>query len=147
MESLGRYIGREIRLVMSFEDSAEVPALAVDGAVVLVWLNQLYFPNSRVSPLFKRLVSRSPLALLLGGSGACEAFDVVLRLLADVDCNAKHTMTKWSPEPMVDCVSELLQSTWPADERFDEWVAYAIACDERDADAIRRATSQALHAG
>jgi hypothetical protein len=79
-----------------------------------------------VRALVKELVSQQPMAVVVHGSEARAAFALLISELSD-GTPRKHVMTKLSQtNDFGTAIEELLHSTWPSEDRFDDWTQYSI---------------------
>jgi hypothetical protein len=120
---VGEYLGREVRIA----GVANLDRFALDqlhDSVLLVVFGRDFVPDEKGQAFLKLLVQHQPLAITVCGIGARKAFDSLISVLAD-GRELKHIMTKLFEENHIEsAVEDLLQSTWPSEDRFDEWKSY-----------------------
>lgn len=76
--------------------------------------------------MIKDIVNKEPLSITLSGENASFHFDYLLNFLSIVS-STKHIMTGLIDDKDIqEIVETFLISTWPSEERFDEWTSYNI---------------------
>lgn len=75
--------------------------------------------------LSEQIVQRKPLAMFFTGTEAEALFGCLLTALS-VPASPLPMMTNFSAGELADAVDEFLSSTWPPDERWDEWQGYLL---------------------
>ena len=135
MEQIGSYLGRKITIVDPEEAKLLNSAEIMSDALVLVWMQD---DSDQSVQLLESVSEFHPPAMLVCGPGAKKGFDVILNCLS-LNPTAPHTMTSMSDESPVDCVQQLLQGTWPSEDRFDEWRGYTLVAPKTNAHELRSA--------
>lgn len=141
-ESVGQYLGREVCVLTSSALFSNLSPGALSHSAVMIWLRSsrdLTEFRSHVPELVKAL----PLVLFVAGRRAADAFDLVLGCL-DTDDPLPQIMTKSSRGTLGECVEDLLQGTWPSEDRFDDWRTYLVAAGREELDHIRKAIAEHL---
>lgn len=137
---LGTYLSRAVKVAeASLRQKFEFKEL--ENSVVLVVLGR---PTSAepLRELLVALIAQNPLAIGLFGINARVAFDILISELSD-GVQRRHIMTRVSKDSEIEAaVEELLQATWPSEERFDEWTDYAIVNVDGDLKRIEGAVKR-----
>ena len=122
---VGGYLGRAIRIaeISAFE---RLPPDQLLDSVMLVFFGNNFEPDENGLAFLESLVQQQPLAITVCGSGARKAFDSLISQLSDGKIR-EHTMTKlFEANDFELAIEDLLQATWPSEDRFDEWKSYSI---------------------
>jgi hypothetical protein len=135
-KKLGTYLSRAVKLA-SISSSGPQAIDGLGGSVVLVVLGG-QIPVRTMHELLRVLALQQPLAIVLSGVNASSAFDVLIEELS-VDLGQRHIMTGLiEGGHLGEAIEGLLQATWPSEERFDEWVEYAILNVDGDSSAMEQ---------
>ena len=132
---IGTYLDRPVIL----QELAELSELASDGishAVVLLWLDRGRWNAPGLEEAIRKLASTGVLNITAAGWEADESFSTLLTVLALLPIN-NHIMTGVIKDTDIkdpiedslmikDAVETFLVSTWPDEERFDDWTEYRI---------------------
>lgn len=137
VDLIGTYIDRPILL----QEASSFSELAIDDlshAVVLLWLDEGSWDPKQLELAVRRLAANNVLNITIAGEKSDEGFSVLLETLGSLSLD-KHIMTgifsgtdvkaplKVKDALIVkDAVERFLISTWPTEERFDEWREYRI---------------------
>ena len=126
LQNIGSYLGRQMVLGQVMRPTEETDALQLIDATILVLYGESYTGSELDRQFLVKLTLSSPLAIAVGGSGARKAFDALI----DISSKAKshdHIMTGLFEDVSIDdAIEQFLFSTWPAEERFDDWKKVAI---------------------
>lgn len=140
LTKLGNYLGRTIEIA-DWSGTEQVHSGVLESSVLLLVLG-IDMPLETLRAFVKMLIGQQPLAIMLFGTGARAAFDLVIAELND-GVRRKHVMTRLSEEDGIeDAIAELLQSMWPSEDRFDEWKGYAVINVGGDITRIERAVKK-----
>lgn len=127
---IGGYLGRPIRVrFLGPHDSVEkIADVSLKSTVLLIYFTRGYASAQTNRRLIEALVQSRPLALVLAGLGASDAFDETGSLLSRTEDGADElVMTSFvqdeSPRSMAEA---LLYGTWPSEDRFGNWRHYSI---------------------
>jgi hypothetical protein len=121
---LGKYLGRPVKIAESSE--LELSQITDLESSVLLLIIAVVMPPALARASMRSLIGQQPLAILVSGSGARAVFDVLIDELGD-GVLRRHVMTSLSEDEDIQAgFTALLQSTWPSEDRFDEWKDYAI---------------------
>lgn len=122
--ALGEWLGRIVKVITVTSQ----PPFRIDGigtSVVLLVLKSK-ISDEVLRLLVKALVRQQPLAVVTNGIGARAAFDALIDELSG-DSRHRHVMTNvLDGSDLHEAIDILLESTWPSEERFDEWAGYAV---------------------
>lgn len=141
-QSVGQYLGRDVCVLASSALFSELAPGALAHAAVMIWL-----PSARLLTEFRshvqEVVRALPLVVFVAGPRAAEAFDLLLQCL-DTDDPLPQIMTKTSQGTLDECVGELLQGTWPSDDRYDDWTTYVLAAQRTEINDVRKVLAEHL---
>ena len=139
-ETVGTYLGRIVRAIQlapMYSESSFNADASLSTSLVLICIDSK-FPVIDLDLLLEELVKHAPLAVVLAGKGAEEAFDYLLDLLARRPIEVP-VMTKLCLERnFSEVASDFLSATWPAQGRFDEWESYSVVALGGDASRYSR---------
>jgi hypothetical protein len=143
-KAVGQYLDREVCVTTSSNLFREVSPGVLAHASVFFWVaTERHLMDFRSH--LRDLVAGAPLVLFVAGSQADKAFDYLLKCLA-AEAPVPQIMTRSREGTLPECLEELLQGTWPSEDRFDDWTTYLIAAEDVDVDLVRKATIDALGA-
>jgi hypothetical protein len=126
-DNAGMYLGRVVKFghISSVNILSRCNNISLSSSTVLIYSHTL-LNVVELDLMIKYIVSAEPIAIVLAGIGANEAFDRLLNYL-DSHTTTKHIMTRLCDEPMFeDVVNDFLIATWPSEERHDEWSTYYV---------------------
>jgi hypothetical protein len=125
LEQFGTYLDRPvfIRQTEEFEDLVNVD---ISNSVTLVWFVEQGLESDQLIAGLDALMRNNPLSITIGGEESDGIFSLLLDLLSRFQ-SLNHIMTAHSFESVIsDAIKVFLSSTWPAEERFDEWEGYHV---------------------
>jgi hypothetical protein len=125
---LGEYLGRSVRISGTFENLDDLTFGALSHEVVFFWLTQETSLSVLLASL-RKLIAATPLALFIAGGNAERVFDALLRQF-DGDSPPVQIMTRFSEEPLEQCITEFFQGTWPSEDRISDWMTYLLITDD-----------------
>jgi hypothetical protein len=132
---IGTYVDRPIVLQELTELNELIPG-GVSHAVVLLWLDKNRWETRQLEEAIKKLASSGVLNITIAGWKADEGFSTLLTILDHLPIN-KHIMTGVIDDTDIkdpiedsimikDAIETFLASSWPDEERFDDWTEYQI---------------------
>jgi hypothetical protein len=120
----GTYLDREL-LSAQIPDGMEADRDALREATVLMFFSRPYDPASDGKKL-QSVLSSAPLALAVAGVNSRSAFDNLINFVATPK-SGPHVMTGlFETSDVSEAASLFLRSTWPANDRFDDWRRHVI---------------------
>ncbi|MBC8044067.1 MAG: hypothetical protein IAF08_11575 [Rhizobacter sp.] len=126
IKGAGSYLERPIKLVMVSVRSSFIPADELIASTVLMIFNTAAPDETTLKSFFEKIISRMPLSVMIAGRNAEQHFDLLLHLLS-TNQHEKHTMTYLGEEDeLKNTLWQFLHTSYPAEERFEEWKEYLI---------------------
>jgi hypothetical protein len=125
-EQVGSYCGRAV-LISRFEESEICDGFGgLSDSILLVVLKAGAVPGTNYEALFRALAVARPLSICLFGTDAEEAFGALLEVLS-YPMAKDHIMTKiCHGEIFREGLDDFLESSWPSEERHDNWTSCRI---------------------
>jgi hypothetical protein len=126
--------GRAVYFTAAKHITLAVSALldSYSSSSVLFYFGKEAFSDTDTERLFDSLLSRQPLAVTVAGKYAERYFDMLLKVQSRLDSKA-HTMTyRIDDDDLEEVVWKFLNTSFPDDERFDDWKAYCVLSFERE---------------
>jgi hypothetical protein len=126
-EVIGTYLGRSIQAIRcsSNDECIFKESDPISGSTVLFMIGKKT-GRSDFQRCLEDIAKQSPLAILVAGHNAEPAFDLLLHWL-DQNQGQQHVMTKiYKGRDLSELAHEFLASTWPSEDRFDEWQNYTL---------------------
>lgn len=137
--TVGAYLDRKVLLANLADLPGTGDNLQLSDATVLVLYSKVYAGSDADKNWLRALVSSQPLAIAVAGAGARRAFDDLIELLSTPE-PGEHTMTGvFDTADVKETISGFLYSTWPAEERFDNWKKLAVLVVGHDDDTYDHA--------
>ena len=124
LKEVGTYLGRSVQVVQ-LEDLTE---FVLRKSTILISTSEFADVHS-VRSAIERVFEGEPLAVLVCGDGAEEAFSFMLDLQSHL-VGKRHTMTYFSSEQLTESLENFLVSIWPSEDRFEEWGSYLLLISE-----------------
>lgn len=97
---------------------------SLESSVALFYISNALEDAER-EKLVKSILSANPLAAYLCGASAEDLFDQLL-LALDAPSDAQPMMTNFSDLPVQGLIEEFFTSTWPPEEREEQWADYKL---------------------
>src|SRR5947209_357467 len=137
---IGSYLRRGVEFlgIGSFANFQVSPSTS--QSLVMVLFQEKNIKLEHLTSFLDVLSGSLPLAIAVSGPDSRAVFDYMLRLLGSKSLGA-HIMTKLCDEGNVsDALNCFFWSTWPSEERFDEWKNYSVVAvgDESYQEAVLR---------
>jgi hypothetical protein len=125
MKTIGHYLGRDVCL-LDASDLGNVSRRSLRDAVVLAVNEREWEVQHR--DLISSLIDLEPQSIVLWGKNATLAFDLLISILSRPEVETGlHIMTNFlDDEELEAAVGSFLRSTWPTEDRFDDWTRYVI---------------------
>ena len=134
-ELIGTYLNRPV-LFQEARILAELAIKDLSHAVVLLWLGESTWQPEQLKIAIKRFAANNALNVTIAGEKSDESFFILLETLSALPVNKpimtgviKSTDVKDPVEDSLivkDAIERFLISTWPDEERFDDWTEYRI---------------------
>src|SRR5262245_6538396 len=132
---IGTYLVRPV-ILQELTELSELASDDISHAVVLLWLDRGRWNVRGLEEAIRKLASTGVLNITTAGWEADESFSTLLTVLAPLLIN-NHIMTGVIKDTDIkdpiedslmikDAVETFLVSTWPDEERFDDWTEYRI---------------------
>lgn len=126
---VGECLGRVVNILRDDRLAPPVP-LNLEKATVLVVTGSNYEDSKRLKKILEIVVEKLPLAIMVCGELAREAFDAIVELLADGRFRPQVMTRIGEGISLEEAVEEFLKETWPSEDRFDDWKEYAVDREE-----------------
>lgn len=125
-EQVGTYCGRAV-LVSRLEGSEMCDGFGgLSDSMLLVAAKAGAVPGMNYDTLFRALAVARPLSICLFGTDAETAFGTLLEVLSH-QIASDHIMTKiCHGETFREGLDDFLESSWPSEERHDNWTTCRI---------------------
>ncbi len=120
-QRLGDYVGRPVWLIEP--ESTDDLNRGLSSCVSFFWLPSETMELEDIADITKIIVRATPLAAYVCGPVSERIFD---SLLESSGANSPHIMSRYSTEKLEDTLEEFFASTWPSEDRFDQWEEYAV---------------------
>ena len=123
---LGAYLERDVYYfhMETLQDWDQ--KIVLNGSTVLLKNNNGDFTQAQQMAFFKNVIEKEPLLISVSGDDADRKFDLILEILS-TSKSTNQILTKCLDEGSLDeWVENFIKSSWPAEERMDDWVNYTI---------------------
>ncbi|PIE89288.1 MAG: hypothetical protein CR997_11750 [Acidobacteria bacterium] len=121
MTKIGKYLNREI-LIRSLKNNSSIEIMEDLSKSMVMIVCSKKTKETEIDRFLSEVVKLNPLAIFLAEE-AVSRIDHLFHLLAIEKTN--HVMTYFC-ENMDEAAEMLLISSWPAEERFDNWSNYIV---------------------
>ena len=121
---IGHYVSRKVWCA-AIERVSDFGGLDVGRMLVLLHTGGARLTDDEKRELAEQIIKSRPLATFFAGPGAEAMFDCVLHVLDTTD-PPFPIMTNYSVAGLPEAANEFLSSTWPPEERWDEWRGYLL---------------------
>lgn len=124
-EKIGEHLNIPVYISL-LEKLDDIKKENFSSSTVLLYFGNDNFDVSQVDDFFNNLLETVPLAVHFAGKNSDKYFGLIFnnKILNE---NKKHTMTYVTEENKVnEWMSDFLYSSWPSEDRFDEWKDHRI---------------------